>query len=628
MKLATILIITFLGVALVIGITSLTGTLLINNNIIEIVERENPKLQALVEMEINVKEASKDVLDFLKLELPAGKEGFSANIADFAKFEKQYGELATTDKEKELADRLHEEIAGFTNVGWQLIASQEEQRKNFEDMQVLVVERFDVVGGELEANLVPSDPDFTKKERSLLEMQTNLHQVVLISQGYQLKPTQFPKEQIIEGINDFEFWKGRFLGMQLTNEEKALASEIQTVFLSVKGLTQEMIELEDAKQELLEEFEAGGAGIITLLDGELQTTAMEKIKKDEVRARDITGVVLSAVGVVVPSAAAVGILISRSISKPLVKLRDASGEIAKGNLDVKIDPHGSSEIVTLADAFNSMAEQLKFNKEALEKNNDELTRKNQQLVDLAIQLERQAEKLREADRQRDEFSSMITHELKTPLVPVQGYCELLLDGTYGELTEKQREKIQKIYANSTRLLNLIQDVLDVHKLELGQMKFEMTDTSAKYMIKECVDAFLPAVQSKGINLMNMTNGDDLNFRCDPKRVFQVLSNLVSNAMKFVPDNNGRIEISARRENGHVLFSVRDNGIGVPKEKQHDLFKKFYQVDTSLSRNHSGTGLGLTISKGIVEAHGGRIWLDSDEGKGTTFYFSLPAGGKQ
>jgi signal transduction histidine kinase len=115
-------------------------------------------------------------------------------------------------------------------------------------------------------------------------------------------------------------------------------------------------------------------------------------------------------------------------------------------------------------------------------------------------------------------------------------------------------------------------------------------------------------------------------KCDPERILQVINNLVSNAVKFVSDQNGRIKVSARSENGSVVFVVEDNGIGIPKEKQQNLFKKFYQVDASLRRSTGGTGLGLAICKGIVEAHNGKIWVDSDEGRGTKFYFSIPIGG--
>jgi signal transduction histidine kinase len=251
---------------------------------------------------------------------------------------------------------------------------------------------------------------------------------------------------------------------------------------------------------------------------------------------------------------------------------------------------------------------------------------NAHLQNLTVELRNQAEKLREIDLAKEEFSSMITHELKTPLVPIQGYCELLLDGTLGELAREQKEKIQIIYESSLSLTQLIQDVLDAHKLELGKMNFDMRNAHANDLIDRSIKRFRPVADTKNISIVDKVD-QELLLECDPERILQVINNLVSNAVKFVPEQQGRIEVSARRTNGSVLFTVKDNGIGIPKDKQLSLFRKFYQVDASLRRNTTGSGLGLAICKGIVEAHKGRIWLESEEGKGATFCFSIPTGGQ-
>ncbi len=247
---------------------------------------------------------------------------------------------------------------------------------------------------------------------------------------------------------------------------------------------------------------------------------------------------------------------------------------------------------------------------------------------LAERVQRINKELRKIDKAKDEFSSMITHELKTPLIPIIGYSDLLLDGTLGEVAENQKEKIQIMRQSARRLSQLIQDILDAHKLELGKMRFEMQDVSSGYIIEQCINEFRPLAEAKHIKLIGNAGGQDVTLRCDQKRILQVLGNLVNNAIKFVSENTGRIEITARSEGEHVIFSVKDNGVGIPKEKQPLLFVKFYQVDTSLNRKSGGTGLGLAICKGIVEAHKGRIWVESEEGRGTTVYFSIPVGGKE
>jgi signal transduction histidine kinase len=259
----------------------------------------------------------------------------------------------------------------------------------------------------------------------------------------------------------------------------------------------------------------------------------------------------------------------------------------------------------------------------LEGKNEELSSTNMSLQVLNGLLERQKEKLAEVDKAKDEFSAMITHELKTPLVPIIGYSELLMDGSLGELTQKQREKIQIMHHSANSLLRLISDLLDARKLELGQMKFSIANNvSAETIVKECMNSVLPLAEARGVALEY--RAQDAKLKCDQKRIDQVLHNLLTNAIKFVSERTGRIEIYVEKnQDGQIVFAVKDNGTGIPKEKQQHLFKKFYQADTSMSRNAGGTGLGLTISKGIVEAHGGKIWFESQEGAGSTFYFTLP-----
>lgn len=258
--------------------------------------------------------------------------------------------------------------------------------------------------------------------------------------------------------------------------------------------------------------------------------------------------------------------------------------------------------------------------------NKELQTEKKRLEYLSAELKVQSQKLKEVDKMKEEFSAMITHELKTPLVPIIGYSELLIDGTLGELTTKQKEKIQLIHESGVALSRLISDLLDVRKLELGQMKFEMSDTSPSEVVQHSVNTLTPMARAKNVSLVFDNNNIQLGVKCDPKRIQQVLHNLLTNAIKFVPENTGRIKVSVKPtdDDNSVLFAIKDNGIGIPKEKQHGLFKKFYQVDTSLSRNAGGTGLGLAISKGIIEAHNGKIWIESEHGAGATFYFTLPA----
>lgn len=257
---------------------------------------------------------------------------------------------------------------------------------------------------------------------------------------------------------------------------------------------------------------------------------------------------------------------------------------------------------------------------ALEKNNLDLLTITAELVNKSSELEK-------ANRARDEFSAMITHELKTPLVPIIAYCELLISGAQGKLPPQVTEKLNIIHESAKSLSRLISDLLDVRKLELGQLKLDFDAVPAREIVTKAVESAKPLADSKNVLLISYPekteNGDGpLVIKGDQKRIEQVLNNLLSNAIKFAPEQNGVVQISLKRDNAYVAFTVEDNGIGIPADKVQNIFQKFYQVNTS-SKRSAGSGLGLAICKGIVEGHGGKIWFESKINKGSTFYFSIP-----
>lgn len=229
------------------------------------------------------------------------------------------------------------------------------------------------------------------------------------------------------------------------------------------------------------------------------------------------------------------------------------------------------------------------------------------------------------EKMKEEFLSMITHELKSPLTPIIGFAQALArPKLLGEMNEKQTEAVNTILANATSLKKLIGDMLDAHKLELEKIKFVIKEMSVNNLIDVIEKSFQITGQKKGITIQCTVKGSkEIKIISDFDRIRQVITNLVNNAVDFVPKDTGRIAITVERRDADVLFSVRDNGIGIPLEKQKELFTKFYQTDTSHGREHGGTGLGLSICKGIVENLGGSISVESAEGKGSVFYFTLP-----
>ena len=237
--------------------------------------------------------------------------------------------------------------------------------------------------------------------------------------------------------------------------------------------------------------------------------------------------------------------------------------------------------------------------------------------------------LLEVDKAKDEFSSMISHELKTPLIPIMGYCEMLREPKFfGKLTEPQLEAINEIYNNTTRLNTLITEVMKAQKLELNRLTFKKEIFEVGEFLEVVSKNYTPLMMSKQITFVNNHSSNDrILIKTDKDRLHEVFTNLIQNAVDFVPEQNGKIEVGAIDNKKTILFYVKDNGIGIPHDKIDKLFTKFYQIDTSFSRKHGGSGLGLVICKGIVTSLGGDIKVESEVGKGTTFSFIIPKGDK-
>ena len=279
-------------------------------------------------------------------------------------------------------------------------------------------------------------------------------------------------------------------------------------------------------------------------------------------------------------------VVSNRISRPITLLADSCKQQDANKLE-RIDLKTDDEINDVANALNTMIK-----------------------------------KVNEVGKMKEEFSSMVTHELKTPLTPILGWCQTLMNPKImGELTDKQKNAIEKIQSNAERLRQLVGDILDAEKLDMEKMKFDYVEINITEFFTHLEDNLQDTMKAKELEF-NVSSDADLVIISDKNRLEQVLSNIILNAVDFV-NQKGRIDVSAKDSGNTVEFSVKDNGIGIPRSKINGLFKKFYQVDTSMTREHGGTGLGLAIVKGIVNGLGGKVWVKSKVKVGTTFYFTIP-----
>jgi len=289
-----------------------------------------------------------------------------------------------------------------------------------------------------------------------------------------------------------------------------------------------------------------------------------------------------------------GYAISWSIVAPVQEIDERLNRIAAGDFSQKVAVANRDELGALAEHVNSACEELR-----------ELYKR-----------------LEDASRHKSQFLANMSHELRTPLNAILGFGELMLDGVYGDVPDRMRAPLERMQSNGKHLLGLINDVLDLSKIEAGQFNLTLAD----YSVDELVSGVYSAVESlaaeKKLSISMRVPSGLPPARGDERRLAQALLNLVGNAIKFTDKGEVAIEVAAGKD--AYIFSVRDTGPGIAEADQAKIFDEFQQVDSSITKAKSGSGLGLAIAKRIVEMHGGRIWVDSRKGRGATFSFTAPA----
>ncbi|HLM56552.1 MAG TPA: sensor histidine kinase [Pyrinomonadaceae bacterium] len=275
---------------------------------------------------------------------------------------------------------------------------------------------------------------------------------------------------------------------------------------------------------------------------------------------------------------------------------------------------------------------------------EELARQNRDLVQVLAELEEKREqmealnnrleasnrelneanaKLREMSAMKEEFLALTTHDLRSPLTVISGVINFFSSGRLGDLTSEQKNMVQMMERNTQNLIELVNDLLDASKLESGTMRLDAASIELRGLVEELSNQMLPLAREKEIALEERIPEDLPFLKADRAKLRRVLVNLVSNALKFTP-RGGRVELNARPEGpGWVRVSVADTGVGIPPDDLSDIFDKYAQARSRATRSEKGTGLGLYITRQLVELHGGRIEVQSEVGKGSTFSFTIP-----
>ncbi|WP_406660811.1 PAS domain S-box protein [Methanolobus sp. ZRKC3] len=247
--------------------------------------------------------------------------------------------------------------------------------------------------------------------------------------------------------------------------------------------------------------------------------------------------------------------------------------------------------------------------------NEELSRTNEELSNAN-------EELKSLDRMKDEFLSNVSHEFKTPLTSIQGYSQLISDGTLGDVNEQQRKAVETVIRNSERLRRLVDSLLYLSRAQAGKIRYSFDHLRIADVIDNSIQDIALQAESKNITIKKDVPDELPVITADKDKLMDVFINLIDNAIKFTPEN-GTITVSSNVDGESLHLSVKDTGIGIPESKIPNLFQRFYQIDSSVKRKYGGTGLGLYICRKIVEDHGGNIWVESTEGEGSTFHIMLP-----
>jgi signal transduction histidine kinase len=243
-------------------------------------------------------------------------------------------------------------------------------------------------------------------------------------------------------------------------------------------------------------------------------------------------------------------------------------------------------------------------------------------VRLFNEIQHKSRQLEVANKHKSEFLANMSHELRTPLNAIIGFSEALLEKLFGEMNAKQEEYLNDIHSSGRHLLSLINDILDLSKIEAGRMELGVSEFHLPTALANAITLVRERAQTHGIALVLRVDPKLSEIRADERKFKQILLNLLSNAVKFTPDG-GRVEVDARRNGASVEVSVKDNGVGIAKEDQEAVFEEFRQVGSVYTTKHEGTGLGLALTRRFVELHGGKISMESAPGNGSTFTFTLP-----
>ncbi len=308
------------------------------------------------------------------------------------------------------------------------------------------------------------------------------------------------------------------------------------------------------------------------------------------------------------------------LTVPIVVKDTPAGFILMGNVSsyTKITEGDAELLSVLASQIGTAIENSQLYTELFNSHQDLERRVTERTAELA----RLNQELQHMNKVKSDFVSAVSHELRTPLTSIKGYASILMTGKLGEVLPAQKERLEKIDKHSNSLTRLVNNLLDIARIESGRVQMDIREISIKETLGSIADLISPQIKEKNISLKISIKTKSDKIRADSSQLERVFVNIVGNAVKFTPEK-GKIFISCQDKKDSVEFSVEDTGIGIPKGDVDKVFQEFFRSDNALDQKVKGTGLGLSLVKKIIEAHKGKIWVESELGKGAKFTFTIP-----
>ncbi|MBU2590833.1 MAG: HAMP domain-containing protein [Nitrospinae bacterium] len=656
MKIVTKQVLGYFLVTALVGSLAILGVYLVNSNITEIVNIENPKVVASLEMEINIKELFDATRDYNVSTSRRALVRFDESIRRYKKFRERYKERIVTAEEGLRLKEFDEMVQQLINIGRNIIRLQSEidaiynseikearlliklrdtQTEAMAKSQSLYREINDLLDYKIQA--LAQDRIKAAEQRAL----DNIAILIISILGVVIIGILFGYIASIKMSRPLIRLRdaSRQIGLGNMDTEVAITSEdeigeLGNAFNKMVANIKETTVSRDHLNKIIQNI----GDIVLVADSSGAIRISNPIASDileysheSLDAKNI-GELMAMEGELIDVDRLESLIIGRSIAYHDITFRTASGVDMPVNCSASIIRNNSDERELLVIVARDMRaiKHLMEDKARLESEKmrgKELEKINTLLLENEKILREEKKKAEAASRAKTAFLATMSHELRTPMNSIIGYTRLVLQNAKEELSEDMYRNLERVDISSAHLLKVINDILDLSKIEAGELVLEDAPFSLSETLKNAIRTIKGALKNKPLQITyNLEENVPDHLMGDPGRLMQVMLNLLDNAVKFTAEGSVTLNISLenrKKDLANIRFEVKDTGIGIPQDKAKAIFDPFTQADMSTTRRYGGTGLGLSISKSIVEGMKGRIWVESTEGVGSNFIFVIP-----